>query len=118
MANGDPALRGVETRILTKTLEALMFYAEHGADLPPAPKGAGTIPAPEGYFWGSCTAEDDWDVGRYRHLVLIGGLDTRCNASATYPEVWEPGHPKRQCEKCLAALTAAEKRELNLTASA
>ena len=76
------------------------------------------VPAPDGYFWGSCTTEDSWDLGRYRHLVRDGGLDTRCGASATSPEVWEPGHPKRQCEKCLAALTEFEKRELKLATPA
>lgn len=117
-ANGDPALRGVETRILTKTLEALMFYAARGTGLPPVPKPTGPLPAPDGYFWGSCTTEDAWDVGRSRHLVRIGGLDTRCGASASYPEVWAPGHPKKQCPKCIECLTEYEKRELNLTTPA
>lgn len=76
------------------------------------------IPVPEGYFWGSCTTEESWDVGRRRHLVRIGGIDTRCGATASLPEVWQSGHPKLQCEKCIAGLTEFEKRELKLTTPA
>lgn len=23
----------------------------------------------DGFFWGSCTVEDDWDTGRFRHMM-------------------------------------------------
>lgn len=38
--------------------------------------------------WVSCSREDDDTTSRTRHL-LRNSLDTLCNASASYPEVWE-----------------------------
>jgi hypothetical protein len=55
---------------------------------------------PEGYRWVTCSVKDDWDTGRYRHLVRIGGLDTKCGASASHPEIWRANSTKPYCPKC------------------
>lgn len=65
-------------------------------------------PTPDGYFWGSCRREDDWYASKHRHLIRIGGIDTRCACTASLPEVWEAGHPKTQCPECVATMTPAE----------
>lgn len=80
----------------------------------PAPKPAGPLRAPDGYFWGSCTVEQDWYTGRHRHLIRTGGIDTRCGASASGPDIWVTGHSKKQCPKCIETLTPSERAEVGL----
>jgi len=55
------------------------------------------------YAWVSCTVDDDPGVGRTRHLVREGGIDTLCHASASSPDIWQRGHRKPKCAECVKA---------------
>lgn len=67
-----------------------------------------TPDAPAGYFWGTCYATDDTTMSQHRHLVRLGGLDTACGASGTYPEVWGSKARKPKCPRCIARMTPEE----------
>ena len=53
--------------------------------------------------WVSCSQESDWATAQYRHL-LANPLDTLCNASSSYPEVWRGNTRKPKCPGCEATL--------------
>lgn len=59
------------------------------------------VPAPKDTLkWVSCSKESDEHTARHRHL-LRNVLDTLCNASASYPEVWRGNTRKPKCPICV-----------------
>lgn len=50
--------------------------------------------------WAACSITEFGPVGEQRHLVLEGSLDTYCNHSATYPEIWRRNSKKPKCKTC------------------
>lgn len=55
--------------------------------------------------WVSCSQDAEWATSRHRHL-LANALDTLCNASASYAEVWRGNSTKPKCDVCLGVAKA------------
>lgn len=57
------------------------------------------------YRWVSCAKDVDWATAQYRHLVVKGGRDTLCGATASHSDVWRGNSTKPVCQSCMTRAT-------------